>query len=402
LGVGAILFVWLGSIWLGLYNYRYEEYSNGLWTTFDLVEDPSRFLRAALGASATLFLFSIISLLSPTQPETESPGPVELDKASKIIGNFKRSFAWLALLGDKTLLFNERSDAFLMYAVEGKSWVAVGDPVGAQHEQQELALKFKDHCRRYKAWPVFFAVDQDHFQFYLDMGLTVFKIGESARVPLEAFQLDTLTSGEIKNAYQRGKEMRDYVLEVMPGSQVTPLLPELKKVSEEWLSKNKTREKSFITGFFKENYLTRTHLAVVRSEGKIAAFANLWTSGTKEEASVDLLRSSADTASFMEDYLKTEMILWAKEKGYQYFNLGIAPLLDIEESPLVPFKAQMAEILSPYFRVDSLQDIRKEKERFNPAWAPKYLAVPGNLPLPVAFNNIRSLVEKGIKGGMKK
>ncbi len=87
-------------------------------------------------------------------------------------------------------------------------------------------------------------------------------------------------------------------------------------------------------------------------------------------------------------------MFWAREKGTKWFNLGIAPLLDVEESPLAPFKDQMKEILSPHGRASALQDIRKEKERFNPEWSPKYLAAPGNLSLPVAFNNIRSLVSK--------
>jgi phosphatidylglycerol lysyltransferase len=307
----------------------------------------------------------------------------------------------LALLGDKSLLFNRKADAFLMYAIEGKSWVALGDPVGDEKERKELALKFNDLCRRHKAWPVFFGVSQEDSQFYLDMGLTALKIGEEARIPLKSFQLDSLASGDLKNAYQKVKETQDYSLEMPAASELPSLLPELKKVSEEWLSKNKTREKGFLTCFFLEKYLAAFQLAVVRNEGRIVAFANLCASGAKEEAALGLLRSSAGAASFLEDYLKVELILWAKEKGYQYFNLGMAPLLDTEESPLAPLKEKMAEILSPYTQVDSLQDIRQEKERYNPVWEPKYLAAAGNLPLPVAFNNIRSLVDKRTKDVVK-
>jgi phosphatidylglycerol lysyltransferase len=400
--VTAILFIWLGSIWAGILNYRYEQYSHSLWTTFDLVEDPARFLRGSLGATLTLFLFSVISLFSPTQPETEPPGPGELEKSSRIAGNFRRAYAWLALLGDKSLLFNRKSDAFLMYAIEGKSWVALGDPVGGEKEQKELSLKFNDLCRRYKAWPVFFGVGQEHSQFYLDLGLTAVKIGEEARVPMKGFQLDSLSSGDLKNAYQKTKEKADYSLEMPAAAEIPALLPELKKISEEWLSKNKTREKGFLTCFFRDQYLLNSQLAIVRNEGKIAAFATLFASGGREEAATGLLRSSSGADSFLEDYLKVELLLWAKEKGYQYFNLGIAPLLDTEQGPLAHLKGQLAEILSPYVKMDSLQDIRKEKERYNPLWEPKYLAVAGNLPLTVAFNNIRSLVDKGGKGVEKK
>jgi phosphatidylglycerol lysyltransferase len=172
------------------------------------------------------------------------------------------------------------------------------------------------------------------------------------------------------------------------------LIPELKKVSEDWLSKNKTREKGFSTGHFNEAYLSYFPLALVWKEGKVVAFANLHLSHGKEEAALDLLRSAEGTPAYLEDYLLVESLLWAKEKGYKWFNLGVAPLLDAEESPLAPFKDPMIEIFAPYGNVPSLQDIRKNKERFNPEWSPLYLAASSNVPLAVAFNNIRSLVSK--------
>ncbi len=394
LWVTAILFVWLGSIWIGIFNYRYEDYTGDLWTTFDIAEDVSRFLRATLGATLTLVIFSIINLLTPAQPETEIPTPSELAKGLEVAKNSRRSYAYFALMGDKALLFNRKSDAFLMYAIEGKSWVTLGDPVGNQKEQQELAVKFNELCRRNKAWSLFFQVDQDHFQFYLDMGLTVMKIGEEARVSLKALTLESLASADLKNTYQRFKETEDYTFKVILPGEWGHLTTELKKNSEDWLSKNKTREKGFLAGFFNEKYLRHFPLAVVLKEGKVAAFSNLLLSSNKEEVSADLLRSSAEAALHLEDYLLLEVMLWSKEKGYKWFNLGTAPLLDAEESPLTPFKDQMKEIFSPYGNVAQLLDIRKAKERFNPEWAPKYLAGSGNIPLPVVFNNIRSLISK--------
>jgi lysylphosphatidylglycerol synthetase-like protein (DUF2156 family) len=49
-----------------------------------------------------------------------------------------------------------------------------------------------------------------------------------------------------------------------------------------------------------------------------------------------------------------------------------------------------------------LPDIRKEKERFNPQWEPKYLAASANMPLVVAFTNTRALIAKGNRAGLKK
>ena len=400
--VTAVLFVLLGSIWIGIFNNRYEDYSPDLWTTFDLSEDAARFLRATLGSSATLLVFSLISLFSPNQPETEFPSPPELAKAGGAVRKTRRALAALALMGDKALFFNKKNDTFLMYAIEGKSWIVLGDPAGDEKESPDLAVKFKDLGHRKGAGLLFFLVDQRHFQFYLDMGLTVMKAGEEARVPLKSFKLETLPSADLKTSHQKLVERDGYRFEVLPEGSFGDLLPELRKVSEGWLSKNKTREMGFSVGFFDEKYLGRFPLAVARKEGKVEAFANLLLSDGKEEVMADLLRSSQEAPAALEDYLLLEIMLWAKTKGYQWFNLGTAPLLDVEESPLAPFKDKIAQILSPYAHVLKLPDIRKEKERFNPEWAPKYLAASASLPLSTAFANIQALISKGGRTGAKK
>jgi phosphatidylglycerol lysyltransferase len=233
------------------------------------------------------------------------------------------------------------------------------------------------------------------------MGLTVVKVGEEARVALKSLKMEALAS-DLKTSYQKFKEKEEYSFEVLPEGAGQDLLPELKRVSEEWLSKNKTREMGFSTGFFQENYLQRFPLALVRREGKVEAFANLLESAYKEEIMADLLRSSHEAPAALEDYLLLEAMQWAKEKGFKWFNLGTAPLLDVAESPLAPFKDKVAEILSPYPHLLQLPDIRKEKERFNPEWSPQYLATSANLPLSVAFANTRALIAKGGRTGAKK
>jgi len=399
--ITVILFVWLGSIWMGIINYRYEDYSNDLWTTFDIVEDAARFLRASFGVTLTLIIFSIISLISPTQPETEFPNSDELDKAQEALRHFNKSSACLALLGDKALLFNKKQDAFLMYAIEGKSWIVLGDSVGHEKDREDLALRFRDLCRKKNALPVFYQVDQNHFEFYLNLGLTVLKISEEARVSLKSFKLENL-SADLKNTYQRFKEKEDYQFDVIPLDGVTAHIKELRAVSESWLSHHKTREKGFSTGFFRANYLKRSPVAVVRKEGKIVAFANILQSHGKTETSVDLLRSVGEEPKSLDDYLFIETMLWAQSKDFHWFHLGTAGILNMEESPLEPFEQAMKEILSPYVEVANLTAIRKEKDRFNPEWNPKYLAYSANLPLEVVFNNIASLISRGNRAGFIK
>ena len=52
-------------------------------------------------------------------------------------------------------------------------------------------------------------------------------------------------------------------------------MPELKAISDQWLSDKDTREKGFSLGFFDEDYLKEFSIVLVKKDGKTVAFANL-------------------------------------------------------------------------------------------------------------------------------
>jgi len=63
------------------------------------------------------------------------------------------------------------------------------DPIGREEEWAELVWRFRETCDRYDGWPVFYEVGTKKLNLYLDIGLTLLKLGEEARVPLEKFSL---------------------------------------------------------------------------------------------------------------------------------------------------------------------------------------------------------------------
>ena len=135
---GAVFIVLCGSVWLGLFVYRHQNYSHDLWWRFALHGDAPRFLRATVGAAAIMIFFSASRLFRPFQPVPYTPGPEDMERAAIIVRQSKNTTANLALLGDKSLLFNHSKNAFLMFAVKGRSWIVMGDPIGPEHEMNEL------------------------------------------------------------------------------------------------------------------------------------------------------------------------------------------------------------------------------------------------------------------------
>ena len=51
---------------------------------------------------------------------------------ARVIAAQPLTFPFLVYLRDKALLFNEARTAFVMYGVQGRTWVALGDPVGPE------------------------------------------------------------------------------------------------------------------------------------------------------------------------------------------------------------------------------------------------------------------------------
>jgi phosphatidylglycerol lysyltransferase len=153
--IAAILVILGGSLCLGLFAYKHVEYAHDLWWEFSLEGNAPRFLRASVGALAIAVSIAINRLLRPAPGAPRLPSEEELQRAAALAAGAARSDAHLALVGDKELLWNEARTAFLMYGVQGKSWIAMGDPVGPEAERIELGWRFRELAERHVAstWP---------------------------------------------------------------------------------------------------------------------------------------------------------------------------------------------------------------------------------------------------------
>jgi phosphatidylglycerol lysyltransferase len=400
--VATVILLVAMSVWIGFFSYRYVEYSSDLWFTFAFHQDAPRFLRGAVAGASLVLLYATSSLLRPAPAEPSLPGPEDFARARAVVDRSPESVAHLALLGDKPLLFSTSGDAFLMYAVEGRSWVAMGDPIGGSEEATELAWQFRELGDAHHGWTCFYQVGEHALPRYLDMGLSLLKLGEEAVVPLGDFQLEGSERRALRQAYHRG-ERDGLSFEVLPADAVPNVLPALRNVSDAWLAQKKVREKGFSLGYFQPEYLCQGPAAVARKGGEVVAFANMWTSSAKAELSVDLMRFAPAAPRGTMDFLLVSILLWGRTEGYQRFNLGMAPFSGFEARALAPTWTKLGALL---FRFGdefyNFQGLRQYKEKFAPEWHPRYLAAPGGLRLPFILTDIAALVGRGLKGVVKR
>lgn len=398
----AILLVLISSAWLGFFSYKHVEYSNDLWWRFGLRADAPRFLRASVGVLAVLLIVAVRRLLRPAIGEPDPPTAEELGRAEAIVREDTGSESNLALLGDKPLLFSESGRAFIMYGVEGRSWIAMGDPVGPDEEKSELIWKFRELCDLHAGWPVFYQITREHLPLYLDLGLTLQKIGEQARINLQTFSLEGSSRKRMRNVLRRA-EAEGCSFEITTNA--APIMAELREISDAWLAEKRTREKGFSLGSFSEEYLRHFPIATVRQGGQILSFSNIWSSGGHEELSVDLMRQRSEVPSGVSvmDYMFLQLMLWGKSEGWHWFNLGMAPLSGLENRVLGSVWTR-AGALAYRFGENfyNFQGLRQYKEKFDPEWSPMYLASPGGLVLPRILTNLAALISGGLRGVVTK
>lgn len=396
--IAAIAIVIFSSVMLGIFAYKHINYSHDLWWQFAFFGDAPRTLRAMVGVLTLAGLLGLRRLLRPAPPITLIREETEPAKVLPVIRNANECIAQLALLNDKSILFSDDEKAFIMFGVEGRSWVAMGDPLGEEDAKPELLWKFLELVDRHNGWPVFYEVSRANLHLYVDMGLTLSKLGEEARTKLETFKLEGKSHKWFRHIINH-LEAGGYTFEIIPAPSVPDILPQLKAVSDDWLAKKHTREKGFSQGYFKEEYLVRFPMALVLKEGKIAAFANLWATENKEELSVDLMRYSSEAPDGAMDYLFVKLMLWGKEQQYRWFNLGMAPLSGVENRPLAPLWYKLGSFIFKHGEnFYNFRGLRQYKEKFDPVWEPKYLASPGGLAFPRILTNISSLTSRGFKG----
>ncbi len=398
----ASLCVLGASVWLLLFAYQDVPYSHELWWQFALDGDAPRGLRSLLGAAVLLVVVSLTWLLRTERPVIHQPNHEELERAQKILLASDQPDGGLALTGDKAFLFHPTDTAFLMYARRGRSLVALYDPIGPARQRAELIWQFRDLCDTHHARPVFYQVRAENLPYYMDIGLTAIKLGEEARVDLKRFDLES-KGKEMKDLrYTWNRGSRDGLsLEIYEPGQAP--MDELKAISDAWLTGKNVREKGFSLGRFSTDYINHFRVAIIHFEGRPVAFANLLETHSHELASLDLMRSHPDAPKLTMEFLMVGLIQHYKHQGYARFSLGMVPLSGLQPRRGAPLTQRLGSMV--FQRGEQLynfQGLRRFKDKFQPDWEPRYMAVPAGLDPLVALADTAALIAGGLTGLVKR
>lgn len=379
------------SLWAGFFAYKRVPYSTELWWHFAIDGNAPRFLRASFGAGV-MMTTAIAWRLLLRRREPEPGQPLSADVAARAMAVCPRSDANLAFTGRKRFTVAESQDAFLMYGVQGRTWIVMGDPVGPRERWAELVWATRRACDAARGRLCFFQSSEAMLALFVDLGLAAYKYGEEAHITLPGFTLQGPKAKALRHGRKRAVAA-GLSFAVVPREQVPPLLPDLRAISDEWLVARGAREKSFSLGTFTEDYMRRFDCAVVRDGDAVIAFANVWTSGDGSEMSVDLMRHRNAVPYGTMDFLFVELLARGQAEGFARFNLGMAPLSGINGDRLAPNWAKLARTLFENGeRFYSFAGLRAFKSKFDPVWTSRYIATGHGLSAGAALVDLVAAV----------
>jgi phosphatidylglycerol lysyltransferase len=397
--VGTVLALALTILF---FVYKEIGYSHELWWQFEFSATAPRSLRAALGVILVAAGIAVWLLIRPPAGKPQRPTDEELRTAIEIVEGQRIADANLVRMGDKSLLFSEDRKSFLMYGKRGRSWIALFDAIGGAGNRPELVWRFVELARMHGGRAVFYQVPAESLSIYADAGLYAFKLGEEARVQLDAFDLKGGRRASLRTALNRF-EREGIEFEIVPAEHVPAVMDELQAVSDAWLAEHDVREKAFSLGAFDRDYVASQPVAVLRQGGRIVAFATVLTTGLKDEATVDLMRFDSSAPRGSMEVLFGKLLLHFKQEGYGWFSLGMAPLAGLSENPVAPLWHKMGRAAYDHGEAFyNFHGLRAFKTKFDPIWSPRYMAVAGGLNPMLAIADVTVLISGGIRGVISK
>ncbi|WHY87220.1 bifunctional lysylphosphatidylglycerol flippase/synthetase MprF [Neobacillus novalis] len=399
--IGMFVVITLMFLLIGYLNLPSTEIKvNPKLSPYLLKDYHDLFKSALIGLFIALILFFIGYLFRRNKKwglETTLP------QEEKIVDHLNQyngtALTHLIFLHDKYIYWNKKDNVMFAYQVYADKLVVLGDPVGDRDELPLAIEEFRETADFHGYTPVFYEVSENMLPYLHENGYDFFKLGEEAYVDLDSFSFSGKKmkgARAVKNKFER----ENYQFEILNPPFHADFMTELRAISDEWLQGR--TEKGFSLGFFDVDYLDKAEIAVVKANGTdILGFVSMLpVYDQKQTISLDLMRFEKDAPNGTMDFVFLSLFEWAKEQGYKYFHIGMAPLSNVGLSRFSFLSEKVASQIflhGQFFY--SFQGLRKFKDKYADMWLPKYLAHRKKTSLPITMAQITLLIGKKRKTG---
>ncbi|MCE0523501.1 MAG: phosphatidylglycerol lysyltransferase domain-containing protein [Methylacidiphilales bacterium] len=309
------------------------------------------------------------------------------EKVQRLIDQYGDDpFDAYTLLDDKSYFFSGDDLAVIPYAVSGNFAVALANPIGHPSTRHTAIVDFVSFCRQQDWEPIFYAATDELIPDYKQAGLSLFKIGEGARLKTDKFDLKGQEFQNLRTIRNRAHRLGIQFRWYDAGQAADESLErQLSVISQLWLEIKKAREMSFDMGSFSIEDIRRYGAAVALDPtGKPLAFAT-WRPFARGNGRVlDLMRALPQARNVM-DFVLIESISHFNSTGVTRINLGLAPLANTEESPsrLVAEEKMVQFLFENLNHIYGYKSLFEFKRKYRPHWRGRYVAYRRGVHLPL-------------------
>ncbi len=342
------------------------------------------------GVGAIVLLF--YSFIKPYFIEREIDES-ELERAKLILQKYGHTpVDYFKTYADKLFFFSEKQEAFIAYKAANNFAIVLEEPVceNLNSIKAMVVREFERFCKQQGLKPAYYRVDFKGTEFFEHLGKKSMVIGQEAVMDLKTFTLEGKDRKSMRNAVN-SLQKKGFITKVYEAPIKGGLLQKLKLVSDEWLISMDREELVFSQGMFDWDELKeQTIITLENADEQVLAFLNIIPDYAKGEATYDLIRKTADAPGGNMDVLIIELINYCKQHGYEYLNLGLAPMSGIDKARDLPERT----IKFAYEKIQQFRHykgLRDFKEKFDPEWQNKYLIYENHydlLQLPGAISKI--------------
>lgn len=386
------------AIWFYMFTYRHTPFTIELWWHFDLYSNAGRGLRA-ITADIILFVVIIITwLLHTSPPKIFTPTTEQLEQAKKITLNSNQPNGALFFSKDKDILFNTSKDAFIMYACHDRTLIALSDPIGNPKYYNELIWQFRDYCDLHNARPVFYQINAKNISHYMDIGLTIIKLGDEITVELSNLDIEQEDKTYLKQIWQVGNT-NNLSLKIYNAGELS--FDKIKTIIDSSPYKKQEKIRGFSLGKLTENYLQNFRIATIDYRGEMIAFANLLETDTKQLAKVDLIQAVPNAPKLTIEYLLAATALKLKEEGIKHFSLGLSPVAELKPHKNAPLAFRLGSLaFRRSYSFYNVAGLNRFKEKFHPNLEARYIAIPPGVDPFIILTDIAALIAGNINSAV--
>lgn len=349
----------------------------------DIGETGQIFAMAIYLLSGLTYVYVFVLLIRPVLVRQ----PVTADqrlRAEAIVREFGyTSQALLALWRGKSYYFSP-AGSLIAYELQGRTAIALGDPIGPAGDTADAISQFDRFCRRNDWNPAFYQIQPDNLDLYQEMGFNVMSVGREGTIDLTGVDLGAeryeSLQAEVAGLVARG--YRAVCLDAPLGDEV---LLTIHQISDEWLTMVNTNRKRIWLGWFDEAFVRQSPVVVTYNpEGVMTAFATLMRPLRGDAVVIDLLQHRSQIADGTITLLFLTLLQWAAAAGYARVHCGTSPLADGSAVGKNRVLNAVYQSVSQY----TFRDTHDVEVHFAPRWSMRYLAYPGTLSLPAVWTAV--------------